>query len=137
MNAQTEPWPERFSERLHIFAHGEAFDVDAYLAASKLRPHYVWRRKSPLTSGIELMLGDRRKIRPADQEQLAAAFLKAHQQEPMELRGIAGVESLILGLVYICSVEATGIAVSPSPQLIRQADEIGIVPIYYVTIDGR
>jgi len=137
MTAQMEPWPERFSEQLHIFAHGETFDVDAFLAASTLHPHYVWRRQRPLTSGIELMLGDGRRMRPAEQEQLAAAFLKAHQQELIKLRGFAGVETLILGLVYICPVEATGIAVSPSPQLIRQADELGIVPIYCITIDGR
>ena len=83
------------------------------------------------------MLGDGRKLRPAEQEQLAAEFLTAHQEELIALRGFAGVETLILGLVYICPLEATGIAVSPSPELIRQADEIGIVPIYYVTIDGR
>ena len=136
MNAQMERWPERFSERLHIFAHGETFDVDAFLATSTLRPDYVWRRERPLTSGIELLLGDGR-IRPAEQEELATAFLKTHQQELKDLRCFAGVETLILGLVYICLVEATGIAVAPSPQLIRQAANLGIVPIYYVTIDGR
>ncbi|HZC23174.1 MAG TPA: hypothetical protein VE866_07530 [Candidatus Binatia bacterium] len=137
MNAQMEPWPKRFYERLHVFAHGESFDVDAFLAVSTLRPDYVWRRPHPLTSGIELMLGDGRKLRPAEQEQLAAAFLKEHRDELIVLRGFAGVDTLILGLVYICPVEATGTAVRPSPELVQQADEIGIVPIYYVTIDGR
>jgi hypothetical protein len=34
-------WPERFEERLHIFAHGETFDVDAFLEKSTLRPDFV------------------------------------------------------------------------------------------------
>ncbi len=30
-----------------LFAHGESFDVDAFLASSTLRPDYVWRRGDP------------------------------------------------------------------------------------------
>ena len=90
-----------------------------------------------MTSGIELLLGDGRKISPVEQEDLAMAYLKAHQQELRDLRCFPGVDTLILGLVYICPVEATGIAVTPSPQLMRQADDLGIVPTYYITIDGR
>jgi hypothetical protein len=90
-----------------------------------------------MTSGIELLLGDGRKIPSAEQEELAMAYLKTHQQELRDLRRFPGVETLILGLVYICPVEATGISVTPSPQLMRQADDIGVVPTYYVTIDGR
>ena len=137
MNPQMDPWPERFSERLLIFAHGEAFDVDAFLAASALNPDYVWRRVRPMTSGIEIVLGDGRKVRPAAQEKIATAFLKAHEQELKELRRFPGVETLILGLAYICPVEATGIAVTASPQLMRQADDLGIASIYYITIDRR
>jgi len=137
MNPQMEPWPQRFDERLHIFAHGETFDVDAFLAASTLRPDYVWRRERPLTSGIELLIGDGRKIPPSEQEELAMAYLKAHQQELKDLRCFPGVETLILGLVYICPVDSTGIAVTPWSQLVLQADDLGIVPTYYVTIDGR
>jgi hypothetical protein len=72
MNPQMEPWPQRFDERLHIFAYGETFDADAFLTTSTLHPDYVWRRERPMTSGIE-----------------------------------------------------------------RQADDLGIVPTYYITIDGR
>ena len=71
-------WPERFQERLHIIAHGEKFDVDVFLANSTLRPDFVWRREAPLTSGVELFLGDGRQIRLPDQEEIALAYLKAH-----------------------------------------------------------
>jgi len=137
MNAKMEPWPQRFDERLHIFAHGETFDVDAFLADSTLHPDYVWRREPPNTSGIEFLLGDGRAIRPAAQEELAMSYLASHRQELKKLRCFPGVEYLILGLVRICPVEATGIAVTPSVKLLQQADELGIVSTYYVTIDGR
>lgn len=86
MNAQMEPRPRRFSERLHIFAHGKSFDVDSFLARSTLRPDYVWRRKRPLTNGIELLLADGLKIRSAIQEQLAMEYLSTHRKELKELR---------------------------------------------------
>jgi hypothetical protein len=62
------PFPDRFSERCHIFAHGDKFDVDAFMATSTLRPDYVWRRGPSGSSGIELFLGDGRQINLADQE---------------------------------------------------------------------
>jgi hypothetical protein len=64
-------WPERFEERLHIIAHGERFDVDAFLGKSTLRPDFVWRREAPVTSGVEFFLGDGRAIGLRDQENLA------------------------------------------------------------------
>ena len=132
-----EPWPQRFEERLHIFAHGETFDVDAFLENSRLHPDYVWRREPPETSGIELLLGDGRTMPPAAQEEFAMSYLASHQQELRNLRGFPGVEYLTLGLVRICPMEATGIAVTPSVKLLQQADELGIDLTYYVTIDGR
>jgi hypothetical protein len=57
------PWPDRFSERFHIFAHSETFDVDAFLATSTLRLDYIWPRAPRETSGIEIFLGDGREIR--------------------------------------------------------------------------
>jgi hypothetical protein len=43
-NQKQQSWPDRFEERLHIFALGKSFDVDAFLANSTLRPDFVWRR---------------------------------------------------------------------------------------------
>jgi len=137
MNVKMEPWPERFEERLHIFAHGKTFDVDAFLAKSTLHPDYVWRREPPNTSGIELLLGDGRTMPTAAQEELAMSYLASHRQELRNLQCFPGVEYLTLGLVRICPVEATGIAVTPSVRLAQQAEELGIDLTYYVTIDGR
>ena len=131
------PWPHRFSERLHIFAHGETFDVDGFLAASTLRPDFVWRRNPRITSGMEFLLGDGRTISAVEQEEIAISYLKTHRNE---LRGLAqspGLEAFILGLVYICPLRATGLCLGPSPQLMWHALDIGIAPTYYVTVDGR
>jgi hypothetical protein len=134
---QPPPWPDRFSERFHIFAHGETFDVDAFLATSTLHPDYVWRRGPRETSGIEIFLGDGRAIRLVDQEDIAIAYLKTHEAELRALAQFPGVDTFILGLVLICKPEQTGFCVGPSPHLMRQALDIGILPLYYGTIDGR
>jgi hypothetical protein len=134
---QPPPWPDRFSERFHIFAHGETFDVDAFLATSTIHPDYVWRRVPRETSGIEIFLGDGREISLVDQEDLAIAYLKTHRDELRALAQFPGVDTFILGLVWICKPECLGFCVGPSPQLMWQALDIGILPQYYVTIDGR
>jgi hypothetical protein len=130
-------WPERFQERLHILAHGEKFDVDAFLASSTLQANFVWRREAPLTSGVEFLLGDGRQIRLPNQEEIAAAYLEAHRDELRALGQFAGIEAFILGFVYVCPLDATGFALGPSPALMRQAVDIGISLRYYGTIEGR
>jgi hypothetical protein len=56
------PWPELFSERVHVIAQGERFEVDGFLVQSILRPVFVWRRGAPLTSDVEVFLGDGRAL---------------------------------------------------------------------------
>src|SRR5579863_10155106 len=109
------PWPERFSERFHIFGLGETFDVDAFLATSKLRPDFVWKRlgNGP-TNGLELLIGDGDALPLAQQEKMAIAYLETHREELRALAQFPGVEALNLGLVYRCSLEATGFCVGPS-----------------------
>ena len=131
------PWPDRFSERFHIFAHGETFDVDAFLRASTLRPSFVWRNLPSKTSGIEIFLGDGRQIRLVDQEDIAVDYLNAQKDQLTALAQFPGVDTFILGLVRICTPEQTGFCVGPPPELMRQALQIGICPLYYCAIDGR
>jgi hypothetical protein len=66
------PWPERFSERFHIFGLGKTFDVDAFLATSRLRPSFVWKRlgNGP-ANGLELILGDGDTLPLPEQEKIA------------------------------------------------------------------
>ena len=138
MSLQSQlPWPDRFSERFHIFAHGEAFDVDAFLATSKLHPDYVWRRGHRETSGIEIFLGDGRAIRLVDQEEIAIAYLKTHRDELRALAHFPGLDTFILGLVWICKADHTGFSVGPSARLMWHALDVGVLPLYYGTIDGR
>jgi Domain of unknown function (DUF4279) len=129
-------WPERFSERVHIIAHGEAFDVDAFLAESTLRPDFVWRRKSPLTSGVEFFLGDGRSISLPDQEQMAITYLKEHSDELRAVARFPGGDAFILGLVYIAKLEGSdGVALDWPRALMLPAIEVGITPIHYITYE--
>ncbi|MGO9775565.1 MAG: hypothetical protein ACLQGT_08875 [Terracidiphilus sp.] len=132
------PWPDRFEERFHIFALGEAFDVDSFLATSKLHPDYVWRRKgNGPTNGLELLLGDAEVIHLPEQEEVAVAYLKAHRDELRALAEFPGVEALNLGLVYRLPLGATGCAPGPPRNLMLHALDTGVTPHYYVTLEGR
>lgn len=130
-------WPDRFSERFHIFAHGETYDVDAFLASSTLHSDFVWHRGPHSTSGIEIFLGDGRKIRLVDQTEIAMAYLQTHRDELKALARFPGVDAFILGLVWICKPTTTGFCLGPSFQLMQHGLDIGIRPRYYGTIDGR
>jgi hypothetical protein len=130
-------WPDRFQERLHIFAHGETLDVDALLANSTLRPDFVWRRKAPSTSGVEFVLGDGRAISLRDQEDIAITYLKAHRDELRSIATFRGVDAFILGMVYIAKLEegVTGVALDWPPELMKPALDAGITPIHYIQYD--
>jgi hypothetical protein len=103
------PWPNRFSERFHILALGENFDVDTFLATSKLRPDYVWRHHgNGPTNGLELLPGDGQAISLAQQEEIAINYLEVHRDDLLALAQFPGLEALNLGLVYYCPINATG-----------------------------
>src|SRR5712672_3110559 len=101
------PWPDRFSERFHIFAHGYAFDVDTFLATSTIHLDYVWRREPRETNGIEIFLGDGRAIRLVDQAEIAIKYLKAHRDELRAIAEFPGVDAFTLGLVYIAELDGS------------------------------
>ena len=130
------PFPDRFYERFHIIAHGDKFDVDAFIATSSLRPDYVWRRGPSGTSGIELFLGDGRQIGLFDQEDAAVTYLNTHKEELKALARFPGVDTFILGLVWISTSGQFLFSVGPSAELMQLALDIGIFPLYYCTIDG-
>jgi hypothetical protein len=133
-----------------LFAHGETFDVDAFLAATKLRPDHVWRRgdqrryytciDSPHpTSGVEFVLGDGMTVPFLEQEGIAIEYLKAHREELRALAQFPGAETFILGLQYHTGLEDGVVAFSmgPSPLLMWHALDVGVRLNYYVTLDRR
>ena len=130
-------WPDRFHERVHTFAHGPTFDVDAFLATSAIRPDFVWRREAPITSGVEFFLGDGRAIRIRDQQEIAITFLKAHRDQLRALGQFSGLDSFLLGLVYIAQVDSavSGACLDWNPELMSHALDVGITPAYYITYD--
>jgi len=130
-----------------IFAHGEAFDVDAFLATTTLRPDYLWRRgdqrryacvesKHP-TSGVEFFLGDGRTVPFVDQEQIAITYIQANRDELQALARYPGVQTFILGLQYICELDESliGFCIGPSRRLMRHSLDVGIEPNYYVGLN--
>lgn len=130
-----------------LFAHGEAFDVDAFLASTTLQPDYVWRRGDQLryacvesrhpTSGVEFVLGDGLTVPFLKQEGIAVAYLKAHRDELQALARFSGVGTFILGLQYRTAFESNviGFPLGPSAQLMWHCLDVGCVPTYYVTLD--
>ena len=77
-----QSWPDRFSERFHIFALGETFDVDAFLAQSSLRPDFIWQRMgNGPTNGLEILLGDADKTTVLHQEEIAVNYLRENRDE--------------------------------------------------------
>jgi hypothetical protein len=139
MNDQKrQAWPEKFSERFHIFALGESFDVDAFLAQSALHPDFVWRRMgNGPTNGIELLLGDSETNKLPEQERIAIAYLRNHREELRALANFQGVEAVDLGLVYRVGEHVTGVCVGPTTALMLHALDAGVSPRYYITILGR
>ena len=130
-----------------VFAHGPSFDVDAYLAGTKLEFDNVWRRGDQRryswvesehdTSGVEIILGDGYSIPFSEQKQIAMEFLIRRRDELRALAEFDGVQTFILGLQYNVSLKsnAIGFTVSSSARLMWHALDVGLRPTYYVVSD--
>jgi hypothetical protein len=131
-------WPEQFSQRFHIFALGEQFDVDNFLATSPLAPTFVWKRlgNGP-TNGLEIVLGEGAATPMCKQEEVATAFLLEHREALRELARFPGVEAVNLGLQYLLTIDATGCCLGPPAELMLAALNALVMPRYYVTVEAR
>jgi hypothetical protein len=137
-NPKQRSWPDRFEERLHIFALGESIDVDAFLVQSALRPDFVWwRMGNGPTNGLELLLSGGQAIPLREQEEIAIAYLMANRDELRVLAKFPGVEALNLGLAFRLPLNAIGCAPGPPAKLMFHALDAGVTPLYYVTLEGR
>ena len=129
-----------------IFAHGEAFDVDAFLATTSLRPDYVWRRgdqrryacidsRHP-TSGVEFVLGDGHRLLLPQQETIAIGYLSSNREPLKALARYPGVTAFILGLHHVVELEPStiGFSLASSAPLMRHALDVGVEVIFYVTL---
>jgi len=127
-----------------LFAHGVAFDSDAYLAAAPLKFDGVWHKGEagndhPKSSGVFKVLGDGRTLPIVEQEQIAIEFLSANREALKALATYRGVTTFILGLQYHIELgeDTIGFCIGPSLRLMWHALDIGIEPTYYVTLDKR
>lgn len=121
-----------------LFAHGIAFDPDAYLATTTLKFDGVWlkgelRHDHPKSSGVFKVLGDGPTLPIFEQERIAITYLSVNREALQVLARTPGVTTFILGLQYHIKLEegTVGFAMGPSAPLMRLALEIGISPTFY------
>ncbi|MGA2257828.1 MAG: hypothetical protein ABSG53_24460 [Thermoguttaceae bacterium] len=135
------------SNHFTIFAHGDNFDVDAYLKGTSLEFDHIWHRGDPRgcpefiqdrhsTSGVEKVLGDGRGLDIREQDRIATSFLEKHEQALTELSRFPGVDYFILGLHYRIDLppELRGFCMSASARLMHFALRTGIEQIFYVEL---
>ena len=124
--------------QFELFAHGDEFDVDAYLKSASLDFDRVWHRREGgrATSGVGKRLGDGREIPLDEQQGIAIEYLSTNRNGLRELANFTGVTTFILGLQYNIEVgeNLRGFCMGPSPSLMRQALDIGIHPTFYVVV---
>lgn len=125
-----------------IFAHGESFDPDAFLAATTLRFDEVWHRGDrrpghPASNGVRKVLGDGLTIPLHEQERIATDYIVANRDGLKALAQAPGVTTFILGLQYhiVLDESTVGFCMGPSAGLMSRALDIGIEPTFYVTLD--
>lgn len=124
-----------------LFAHGDSFDPDAFLATTPLRFDSAWHkgdkgRGHPKSNGIKKVLGDGATIPLYEQERIAIDYLVAHRDALKSLAQFPGVTTFILGLHYhvVLDESTVGFCVGPSAGLMSCALDIGIEPMFYVTL---
>lgn len=133
--------------RLRVFAHGERFDVDAYLRTEgALAPSRVWRRGEddarpeqihPRSSGLDIFLCEGRPPPLPEQQRIAIAWLSAQRDAIAALVRFPGVETSILALHYSIEVGPGlgGFSLAAARKLSRLALEVGIDPTFYVWLE--
>jgi hypothetical protein len=127
-----------------IFAHGPEFNPDAYVVTSRLTFDGVWRKGEtghdhPKSSGLFKVLGDGQALPLSEQQRIAIEYLSSNQNALKELARHPEVTTFILGLQYHIGLDdcTIGFCLGPSELLMRQCLDIGISPLFYVSLDRQ
>ena len=130
--------------QFRLFAHGVAFDPDAYLAEAPLKFDGAWHKGEgghdhPKSSGVFKMLGNGRTLPIFEQERIAVEFLSANREALKVLAKYPGVTTFILGLQCHIELEpgTIGFCMGPSALLMWHCLDIGVSPTFYVSLDRR
>jgi hypothetical protein len=122
-----------------LFAHGDEFDVNAYLKSASLDFDSVWHRREGgrPTNGVGKRLGDGAVIPLDEQQRGAIEYLSTNRDALRELANFPGVATFILGLQYNIEVgeNLRGFSMGPSPKLMWHALDVGIHPTFYVVLN--
>ena len=125
-----------------IFALGDVFDPDAYLASAPLKFDGLWRkgesgRGHPKSSGVFKTLGDGLTIPLLEQEGIAIEYLSENREALKALARHPQVTYFSLGLQYYLQANVVGFCMGPTARLMQLCVDIGILPTYYVTLDTQ
>ena len=133
------PYSRRLHENFRLCAGGVAFDVDAFLAASTLKPDHVVHQGEQRSlaatgvvydiSGFEIVLGDGLSVPFREQQSLAADYLEAHGGEFRKLRQAPGLEDIDLYLEFtteFVTLNTTGFGYSLNRRLMNQCVAAGV-----------
>jgi len=122
-----------------LFALGDDFDVNTYLASASLDFDNVWHRREGgrPTSGVGKRLGDGAMVPLDEQQRIAVEYLSTHRNALCELAKFPGVTTFILGLQYNIEVGEglRGFCMAPSPRLMWHALDVGVHPTFYVVLN--
>jgi hypothetical protein len=126
-----------------IFAHGVDFDPDAYRAKSTLVFDGVWRKgesgnNHPASSGIYKSLGNGMAPTIFEQERIAIDYLSQNRDALRTLSEHPNVTTFNLGLQYHIRLgeNTVGFCMGPSALLMWHCLDIGIAPVFYVSLDA-
>ena len=122
-----------------MFAHGATFDPHLFLTETTLEFDDVWQNNygGDRSAGVSKSLGDGLTIRIFEQEKIAIEYLAANTNSLKALAKYPGVSTFILGLQYHIELDAgtLGFSMGPSALLMWHCLEIGIEPVFYVSLD--
>jgi len=130
---------------IRLYALGDDFNVDAFLATTSMPANLIWRRGEPKggggafypTSGVAFNLGDAKATPFPEQESIALAFLKTNRGELKALGQFPGVTHFTLGLQYSREFHGNflGFCMCASPLLMWHLLDVGCTLSHYVWLE--
>lgn len=126
-----------------IIAHGENFDVDAFLAGVSLSPSKLWHKGDVLyghkerdTSGFEIALGDGETLDNWSQQKIASEFIMANFQDLKSCGNCHGMQHYKLFIQEQVEItpDVCGIFTRLAPELLKLTILVKMEAVTYVQL---
>lgn len=134
------------ANRFELYAHGGAFDPEAFLSTTQMQADRIWRKGdlwhpslpmgSHASGGFCKVLGDGTSLSLPEQERVAIEYLTSHREVLCRLVRFPGVTgcSIILQAGVDIHKNTVGFGLVPSLSLMQLALKIGIQPTYHCDV---